>query len=454
MLKSRLKTLLFPLYMLFWLTLSVYLGEHHKPFADEAQGWLIARDTTLSELFLSVLRKEGHPFLWYLWLKFLMCFGLPYSKIYLASLIPQAIGVALFLKKAPFPLWARLAFVSTYFIFYQYNIVARSYSLIFLFIVLTALWTPKRNEHPLIYTLVLIGLGSISVHTFILSAGLFALFMLKQKDKAPKALFATFMVLTIAYLFPDMQRNNYIKHFSENKFIAAVHAISLFSSGLITAGMVYDEDIVQICFSILYFILLMIELIDFDRKKFIILLLPNLVFMAIVSYKLWHTGIIILIIMLILWQNYAKKISKTLLSCIVLFFIVQTYWSVIAFVQEQNGAYSSAPAVHDFLKQKNIPIENTLFLTFNTISLCPYDEIKSCTYWNWEKNWFMKKTDLSNLSPAIKAVATNYRHKKVNEKLKPQGFVLQKFPSEHFFASYDMSSDEAIYLFYKETGNE
>ncbi|MBO5285221.1 MAG: hypothetical protein J6B00_05020 [Alphaproteobacteria bacterium] len=452
MLNNRLQTLLLPLYMLLWLVLSVYMGQHHEPFADEAQGWLIARDTTFSELFFSVLRKEGHPFLWYLWLKLLLFLGLPYSKVYLASLIPQAAGVTLFLKKAPFPLWARLAFASTYFIFYQYNIVARSYSLMLFFFVLTALLWQKREKHPLAYTIVLMFLGSISVHTFLLSIGLFVLFMPQAKTKE-KLLFATFVALLVCLLFPDMTTNSYIKHFTGNMFVTLVHTMSLTTCGLITAAGFY-EDIFCAAFGIFYFCLLMTELLGQYKKDFAFLLLPNLLFMAAVSYKPWHAGILILIIMLILWQNHSQKISKTLLVYIILFFMVQIYWSIRAFVQEKNGAYSAAPAVHDFLKQKNISINETEFLSFNTTSLCPYDETNSCTYWDWCKYGFIKKVKPIVLPQSAKAVLTTWDRKTINKQLTSQGFVLKVFPSEHFFATRDMSTDETIYLYYKESGNE
>lgn len=452
MLNNRSQNLLLFLYMLLWLALSVYMGQHHEPFADEAQGWLIARDTSLSELFFSVLRKEGHPFLWYLWLKLLLFLGLPYSKVYLASLIPQAAGVALFLKKAPFPLWARLAFASTYFIFYQYNIVARNYSLMLFFFVLTILAWQKREKHPLAYTIVLMLLGSISVHTFLLSIGLFVLFMPQAKTKE-KLLFATFVALLVYLLFPDMTTNSYIKHFTGNMFVTALHTMLLPTCGLITAALFY-ENILSAAIGIFYFCLLMAELFGQYRKEFVFLLLPNLLFMAVGFYKPWHAGILILIIMLILWQNHSQKISKTLMFCIVLFFMVQIYWSAKAFIQEKNGAYSTAPAVHDFLKQKNISIDETEFLSFNTISLCPYVETNSCTYWDWSKQGFMKKVKPIILPQATKAVLTAWNRKTIKEQLTSRGFVLKEFPSEHFFATNDMSSDETIYLYYKESENE
>lgn len=123
--------ILIPLYLLAWLALTVSLGLSHEPFADEAQSFLIARDTGIAELLSTTARTEGTPVLWHFWLKLLLFVGLPYSLLFLASVLPEFAAVVLFVCKAPFSAAVRYLFPLTYYVFYQYNVVARSYSLLF-----------------------------------------------------------------------------------------------------------------------------------------------------------------------------------------------------------------------------------------------------------------------------------------------------------------------------------
>ena len=137
--------ILIPLYLLVWLALTVSLGLSHEPFADEAQSFLIARDTGIAELLSTTARTEGTPVLWHLWLKLLLFVGLPYSLLFLASVLPEFAAVVLFVCKAPFSAAVRYLFPLTYYVFYQYNVVARSYSLLFLGIVAAALAWKNRD---------------------------------------------------------------------------------------------------------------------------------------------------------------------------------------------------------------------------------------------------------------------------------------------------------------------
>ena len=56
--------------------ISFLLIPYHEIWRDEAQAWLIARDTPLKDLF-SVLKHEGHPAGWFLLLMPFAKAGLP-----------------------------------------------------------------------------------------------------------------------------------------------------------------------------------------------------------------------------------------------------------------------------------------------------------------------------------------------------------------------------------------
>lgn len=48
-----------------WLILVGIIQQHHEPWADESQAWLLARDLELKTLWFHELRYEGTPGLWH-----------------------------------------------------------------------------------------------------------------------------------------------------------------------------------------------------------------------------------------------------------------------------------------------------------------------------------------------------------------------------------------------------
>jgi hypothetical protein len=101
----------------------------HEPWFDEAQAWLIARDSGLWELFAERLRYEGSPGLWHLVLMPFAKLGLPYAAIGWIGAGCALVGAALLLRRGPFPLWVKAGLLFSWAIGYQYAAVARSYTL-------------------------------------------------------------------------------------------------------------------------------------------------------------------------------------------------------------------------------------------------------------------------------------------------------------------------------------
>ena len=55
----------------------LFLLLHHEAWRDEAQAWMIGRNYSVTEI-LKDLQNEGHPALWFLCIKIVTFFGLPY----------------------------------------------------------------------------------------------------------------------------------------------------------------------------------------------------------------------------------------------------------------------------------------------------------------------------------------------------------------------------------------
>ena len=145
---------------------------HHEPWFDKAQAWLIARDCSFSQLFSEVLRYEGHPALWYLILKIAITCGLPYEALGLLGGAIATVGIGVFLAKSPLPKLLTALFPFTFFLAYQYAVVARSYVLMPLFLFAVAILARRKWERPIRWVVPLMFLANVSVHAFLVACGI------------------------------------------------------------------------------------------------------------------------------------------------------------------------------------------------------------------------------------------------------------------------------------------
>lgn len=152
----------------------------HEPWADEAQSWLLARDSSLVELWTEAPRYEGSPPLWHTVLHLAARLGLPYGSMNLLSALLGLAAAILLLRSAPWPFWIRAALPFTFFLSYQYSVVARSYSLLppllFGAAALGTSWQEpdaEPNQRSAVrwwlFTLVLCLAAATSVHGLVLS---------------------------------------------------------------------------------------------------------------------------------------------------------------------------------------------------------------------------------------------------------------------------------------------
>lgn len=121
----------------------------HEPWFDEAESWLIARDSTAYEMIFWNPHYEGHPPLWWLLLAIPAKLGVPYEfGLKSVQLVFVAIYAYLIIFRAPFPKLIRYVLPFTYFLFFQHGVIARPYSMMTVAIILCAMTWNDRNEKP------------------------------------------------------------------------------------------------------------------------------------------------------------------------------------------------------------------------------------------------------------------------------------------------------------------
>ena len=164
-------------------TLCLYAGllawaiPHHEPWADEAQAWQIARTLPLGQIF-RLLSYEGHPGLWYLCLWVLSRLHVGYGSMrYFAGAI-GFLGVAVLVTTSPFPRFIKLLLPFTFYLAFQYAIVARSYVMVPLLLFLCAYFWPQRLQRPLTIALCLGLLANVALHAAVISGGLAIVYLI------------------------------------------------------------------------------------------------------------------------------------------------------------------------------------------------------------------------------------------------------------------------------------
>lgn len=167
----------------------VLLLPHHEPWADEAQAWQLARYANLGQLFSRLLHFEITPGLWHLLLHAEAAMGVSYTGMHWITAGIEAAAVAVLLCRAPFPLWLRVALPFTFFLAFQYAVVARSYSLCPLLVFLLAAYWEQRIERPLVIAALMALLANTCAQEMVVVMGLTLVLgteMWKRRDTVSK----------------------------------------------------------------------------------------------------------------------------------------------------------------------------------------------------------------------------------------------------------------------------
>jgi hypothetical protein len=148
----------------------LFTVRYHEKWADEAQAWLIARDLDLKTIWFHELRYEGHPGLWHtiLWVAQHVVHA-PYAALGYIGVSFAIAGAAVLVFKAPFPWFVRWPLAFTYFLVYQYAVIARPYTLLPLLCFVAAIFF-KDKKHPARLTVVLVLLANLTFHGTMIAA--------------------------------------------------------------------------------------------------------------------------------------------------------------------------------------------------------------------------------------------------------------------------------------------
>lgn len=338
----------------------------HEPWADELQAWLLARDSSLGELFSIRLRYEGTPGLWHLLLWIVTRFTENVKWLNIVSVLVAFVTAGLIIFASPLPAWARRLMPFTFYLGYQYAAVARSYTLASLAIVLSALTFERRLERPLPYVLCLLLLANTSSHGILIAAG-FALYDLPfaptssppwREKKALLKMTPVFVVgilIALAQFIPQPQDYLFSNIFS------------------FKAGAMYEAvDQAFASFAPLSILILGLSVTAFAQARILRLFLAPtvilLLFFAIVHFAAWHAGLLFLIWFFCVWQAYTTPLpprSRRILNvAVVLFIAINLAQTVVVYINDLKAPYSGILLAAQSLEEQRIPDEDVLLLPY------------------------------------------------------------------------------------------
>ncbi|MCI5081736.1 MAG: hypothetical protein MRY78_08595 [Saprospiraceae bacterium] len=165
------------------LALAILKFGFHEIWKDEWQVWMMARDMGWLEL-LQNLYFEGHPALWYLYVKIFTTLyqvfgGAQHLWLQSAHLLAGMGVFYVFFVRLRFPLWLKWSLALGYYLFFEYGMVNRGYIFVMLIAFLLAEAAPLYQKKPLRVALLLFLLCQVEVFSLFM-AGAFTLYVLLQ----------------------------------------------------------------------------------------------------------------------------------------------------------------------------------------------------------------------------------------------------------------------------------
>lgn len=435
--KKIIKYIFEVIYIAIFITVAVFVGLHHEHWADEAQSWLIARDNDVIGIFKAI-RYEGTPALWQLLLKFCIVLGMQYNQLYILTTTLTVIGIIFLHKNENVPIAFKILLPYTYYIFFQYTIVARSYTLLFPILMAILYLYPNKKEHLVRYGILLTLLMNVSLHAFLLAGGFWFEFLIgelitnkRENKKMPKIIKGFFIILTLLFIVVAF----YFYPASD----CAVGLTVLEKWYKVVSGILFTSSD-TIAFNILgtiAFFVVVLKFTDIKDERNLIrtsaLLVPNFCWIVCIHSCSQHIGILYLIIICIVIINNNLKNDKVLYILLMFSIIIQLYWNLSASVHDVKYPYSAGDAVSEYLKE--IGIEDK--------------KIIGVDYWSVQVNPFFDKNIFENFDKSYE-VWTKEQEKRIvskyinDDELDADIYVV----AYHRYYDYNYKKDEKIVMTY------
>lgn len=391
-----------------WIVLIIYVICHcilsmlHEASFDEAHAWNIAKDAGILETIFEIPHWEGHPSLWHLILMPFAKAGLGYQlSMTFVTLIFSGVAVYLLVFKSPFPRIIRLVLPFTYFIFYQYGVVARPYVMMMTAFMTAALMYREKDKKPGKFVLSLIFLCATSAFGVAFAAGIAGAWLLeiikeyyKKRSACEKAFYKDkrlwFLLLLLIYAVFLLSRawpKNEIGAMNYNPYArvngAGVRGLYLFL-GLFAdlfftntynqdylADFYFPTNELIICCAVGAIVLGIIIVTAKKYRTVTEFILPYIcfsVFSVYVYFCVYNSGLPLLFIVFWAWitiqkqehctqepeKNKPEGLGRYLISFGIACLLLPLVWGISASIKDAGDAYTTGKREAEFLIEKGL----------------------------------------------------------------------------------------------------
>ena len=375
-----------------------YIGLNHEHWFDEAQAFLIARDAESITDFFYLERLEGTPCLWALILKLFILLGGTYQLYFLVPWFFSTAGVILLEFKVKTALYVKILLPFTFFIFYQYSVVARSYCLVFPLLMISLICSGNKISKPAGYTLSMILLSWTSAYGTAMGGSLFLIFLwdiISQKKRPSKPVIICCIASFISFVMIVLL----VAPTSDNLYITVMVTQYSFFQILASVFVLPNTDkllslIVTLLIALLFiFLILNSEDVKKSFISFFVLLMPLSLLFIFLNNKDWHIGIFFLFVVYVcLLLGFFERPLGAI--AFIMIFLVHISWSVACSAHDISGEYSSGELVSEYIKDKqkdHAELEVYEITPMGgTTAILPYFEDRLfenrvSTYMNWSR---------------------------------------------------------------------
>ena len=387
-----------------FIVLSLLIIVRHEPWRDETRPWIYARDyPMLSYIVTREIYGASYPVeMTHIVPSLLLNLGLPFSSFSITNFLIMLFSILLFLIYSPFSKIQKGLFVFGYYVFYEYNVIARSWSYAVLFLFCLAVFYKDRFRKPFVYTGFLFLFALTHVYTFILAVVLTAFYcvdLLKGKVSAKssqsfkKSHVCYLILLFIGFLYifyPNLHPQNVPPQYTQWDTELSVYHIGTIPTAVIDAFLPIPR--LQINFwqsrgisrALYGFPIFLITVLFFIRKIkpfFLYITLCSSLFALFFfrgSGAFRHHGLLFIIFIFSLWiSSYYRenklipwRINKKVLNGIFLIILsIQVIAGSISYYYDWKYDFSSANRATSFLKENNFLTDKTFIISFPSVEM-------------------------------------------------------------------------------------
>jgi len=378
---------------------------HHEPFHDEAQAWLMSRDLGYRYLVFHQLAYEGNPPLWptILWVAN-HWFHLPYQSIgWIAGMCAIA-GCWFFARYSPFPAVIRILLPFTYFIAFQFAIVARPYVLLPLFAFAAAHFFHDADSHPWRFVVAVSALALLCGHGVMLAVGLVASrvwYAFRKWDGVPlqarKGMIGAAIVFGIVIAFVALVNWPPADRTFLNTGLDRPASAGDVLPGFISVAF-FGSPIPSMAF------LVVVGAFCANRRRFLPFALPmafTLAFFVKVYGNVWHGGALTLIAFAALWMAWPCQeradpkldsgLKALVLVGLAVLFAVHIYWTARTLALDYSGAYSGSLDAAKYLRSVGADASSTCGFDYESVAVQAYfpksifsNFPQGESFWRWD----------------------------------------------------------------------